>query len=106
MAAEELMDIDPEVDGIDQDKMKRKSKKALTKKGSIIVIDNSNVVDGGRERGIGISSNVKGKGKVSMREEVGKEVGMTFVVPNLPTGKSVTWLTLLPKHSHQNKIPK
>ena len=98
------MDIDPEDDGINQDKMKRKSKKALTKKGSIIVMDNSDVVDGGRERGIGISSNVKGKGKASMREEIGKEVGTMFVVPSLPTGKSVIRLTLLPKHSHQNNI--
>ena len=59
-----------------QDKMKRKLKKALTKKGLIIAMDNSDVVDGGGERGIGISS-MKGKGKASMREEVGKEVGTT-----------------------------
>lgn len=105
MAAGEPMDVDPEDDGINQDKMKRKSKKALTKKGSIIAMDNSDAVDGSGERGIGISSNVKGKGKVSMRE-VGKEVGRMFVVPNLPTGKSVTWLTLRPKCSYQNEIPK
>ena len=67
MAAEEPMDVDPEDDGINQDKMKWKSKKALTKKGSIIAMDNSDAVDGSGERGIGISSNMKGKGKVSMR---------------------------------------
>ena len=106
VAAEEPMYVDPEDDGINQDKMKRKSKKASTKKGSIIAMDNSDAVDGSGEKGIGISSNMKGKGKVSIREEVGKEVGMMFVVPNLPTGKSVTWLTSQPKCSHQNEIPK
>ena len=52
-------------------------------------MNNSDVVDGGGERGIGISSNVKGKGKVSMGVEVGKEVGTMCVVPSPPTGNQL-----------------